>query len=211
MSSLLAILAVLVLLIVEKIWPRKKKAPVFARRYFHPGHTWAQVDEAGEALVGIDDFAAGVLGTIDSVTLPRYLKVLRQGEPAFELSTGNRKVRLLSPISGAVIEKNEMVLQNPSLVLTSPLQDGWLLKVHPRRHAASELRNLISGKLVPDWLDVTRAHLVRFFSSHPILTAQDGGTLTKDLAARCSDSEWDALTREFFLSPQSYHAKETRQ
>jgi glycine cleavage system H protein len=211
MTLLLTILAVIVLLILEKQLHKPKEAAVFAKRYVHPGHMWAKMTDDGEVLVGIDEFTASIIGTVDNVKLPRYLKSLRQGQSAFEIRHGGRKITLVSPISGWVIEKNQMLSGNPALAATSPLQEGWLVKVHPRRFA-TEQTSLFTGKWVHYWQDMTKTHLVRFFSTSPVFTAQDGGEIIKDLADSCSDIEWEAMTREFFSSETTTkHAKEILQ
>ena len=67
-------------------------------------------------------------------------------------------------------------------------------------------------KWVHYWQDMTKTHLVRFFSTSPVFTAQDGGEIIKDLADSCSDIEWEAMTREFFSSETTTkHAKEILQ
>lgn len=211
MTLFLAILAVLVFLVLERHVNKPKTTRVFAKRYIHTGHTWAKMTDDGEIFVGIDEFAADVIGTIDSVKLPRYLKSLRQGQSAFEIRRGNRKIVLVSPISGWVVEKNQMLTADPALVTTSPLHDGWLVKLRPRRFA-TERSNLLSGKWVHYWLEITKAHLVRFFSTNPVLTAQDGGEIINNLACSCSDTEWETMTREFFLTDvTTKHMKEIQQ
>jgi hypothetical protein len=41
--------------------------------------------------------------------------------------------------------------------------------------------------------------LRRYFSGTPALMYQDGGVLLKNLSDRCSDDEWNAMVKEFFL------------
>jgi hypothetical protein len=106
---------------------------------------------------------------------------------------------MVCPVSGRVIEKNEMVLANPGLVNTSPYGDGWLIRVRPRRFSA-ELHNLITGRSASQWVDGARARLAGFFSGAPALMYQDGGVMLSDLADRCSDEEWERLLHEFFLA-----------
>ncbi len=48
---------------------------------------------------------------------------------------------LIAPVSGAVLESNEVLLDNPRLVNQSPLADGWIIKVEMTDPA--ELDNLM--------------------------------------------------------------------
>jgi len=201
MSTLLALTTVVALLIVAAL-RRKKPAPappVFLKRYLHPGHTWIRETPDGEVLVGIDEFAAALIGRVDGLELPRTLRRVRQGEIAVTIRHGARTVRLISPVTGRVVGKNEMVRERPSLVSDSPCGDGWLLRVRPRRLDA-QVHNLIGGKQSHEWLDAARSRLAGFFSGTPALMYQDGGAMLDNLGDRCSDEEWERLVRTFFLT-----------
>jgi glycine cleavage system H protein len=205
MSVLLALTAVIVLILID-VWRRSRKpktaeVPVLVKRYVHPGHAWVRETEDGDVLVGADDFAQSLIGTVDGVELPRLLRKVEQGGVALKLLHGSRALPMLSPVSGRVIEKNEMVLKNPSLVNSSPYGDGWLIRVRPRKLPA-QLHNLLTGKSAQRWADDVRAQLGKFFSGSPALMYQDGGVLMKDLAGRCSDEEWSRMVAEFFLTEE---------
>jgi glycine cleavage system H protein len=200
MSIILAILFAASLIAVGVLRPRTARKPaaqVLVRRYVHPGHGWIRMTEEGDVLVGMDDFAQSVVGSVETVTLPHLLRRVEQGGVAWEVVHGARTLKMVSPVSGRVVEKNEMVLNNPSLINTSPYGDGWLFKVHPTR-LSPQLRNLLTGKTVAEWQDNVRARLSRFFSATPALMYQDGGVMVSNLSERCSDEEWDRLTKEFF-------------
>jgi hypothetical protein len=140
------------------------------------------------------------------VELPRLLKRIEQGKTAWRVRHGSREVSMLSPVSGRVIEKNEMVRADPSLLNSSPYGDGWLLRVRPRR-LAPQLCNLFTGKAAQLWLDAARSRLAGFFASTPALMYQDGGVMMTNLSDRCSDDEWDRIAREFFLNDE--HTKQS--
>ncbi len=169
------------------------------KRYIHPGHTWARETEDGDVIVGVDDFAQSLIGSVEGVELPGLLRRVEQGKVAWTVRHGVRAVPMVCPVSGRVIEKNEMVLTNPGLVNASPYGDGWLIRVRPRRFPA-EIHNLITGRSASQWVDGARARLAGFFSGAPVLMYQDGGVMLTDLADRCSDEEWDRLLHEFFLT-----------
>ena len=201
MSVILALLTAAALIIIGMLRTRtlqKHETDVIVKRYVHPGHGWARMTEDGDVVVGMDDFAQSLIGTIDEVKLPRLLRRVGQGAVAWQVWHGHRLVPMVSPVSGRVIEKNEMVLQNPSLINTAPYGDGWLFKVRPRKLGA-QLHNLFTGKAAQQWQDAVRARLIGFFSGTPALMYQDGGVMLKDLSDRCSDHEWEAIAKEFFL------------
>ncbi len=201
MSVILAIVTATILIVIGLLRSRQSRhhvEQVLVKRYVHQGHTWARMTEDGDVLVGIDDFAQSLIGTIDDVRLPKLLRRVVQGEVGWHLVHGQRVVPLVSPVSGRVIEKNEMVLRNPTLINSSPQGDGWLLRIRPRR-LSTQLHNLLSGRQVQQWQDMAKAQLSHIFSGTPALMYQDGGVLMKDLADRCSDAEWQKIMKEFFL------------
>ncbi len=204
MSAILALATILVLIVIGLIRsrrPQPRREEVIVPRFIHPGHTWARETEDGDVLVGIDDFGQSLIGTIDEVELPRLLRRVEQGRVAWRVWHGHRLVGLVSPVSGRVIEKNEMVLNNPSLVNTAPFGDGWLLRIRPRR-LPSQLNNLMTGRAAQQWLDTVQSRLSGFFTTTPALMYQDGGVMLKDLSDRCSDDEWRRLVKEFFLTQE---------
>src|ERR1700745_1844829 len=48
---------------------------------FHPGHTWAVDEGRQNARVGIDGFAANLLGNVDSIEIADLNRWIRQGQP----------------------------------------------------------------------------------------------------------------------------------
>ena len=202
MSIILAFVFALTVILVQVFRSKKPKdigEPVLLKRFVHPGHGWLWETEDGHVMVGMDNFAQIVLGTVHDVKLPRLLQHVEQGEVAWEVWHANRRLRMVSPVSGWVVEKNEMVMQNPSLINSAPYGDGWLIKVRPYR-LAHDLHNMLSGRAVQQWLDGLKDQLVRHFRTTPALLMQDGGVLVEHLSERCSDEEWRQIAREFFLT-----------
>jgi glycine cleavage system H protein len=202
MSAILALITAIILVMMGLIRsrkPRERPAPSIIERYVHPGHTWVRTTSDGYVVIGVDDFAQSLMGMITGIVLPRYLTHVTQGRTVLRLSHSGRDLSMLSPVSGWVVEKNEMVLNNPSLINVSPYGEGWLFKVKPYR-LSTQLNNLLNGRTAHLWQDAARARLRQFFSGTPALTFQDGGVIVNDIADRCSDAEWKALTEEFFLA-----------
>lgn len=201
MSLILALTfaTIIVLLrIALKVRPNEYNEPVLVERYIHRGHSWMKVTHEGDVIVGIDDFGQSVIGLVQEVKLPRLLHRVQQGEVGWTVRHGGEVVPMRSPVSGRVIEKNEMVMHNPALINAAPYGDGWLFKVRPKK-LESQLRNLITGRIASKWQDLERAELAGMFSRTPALMFQEGGTLLQNLSERCSKPEWAAIAQRFFL------------
>ena len=103
------------------------KAP--AHFAYHPGHTWAMKESRQLVRIGLDDFAARVVGQIDQIDLPARGRWLRQGERGWTIGRGSHRFEMLSPIEGEVVEVNPEVLRDPSLAHQDPYGVGWLVAV----------------------------------------------------------------------------------
>ena len=96
---------------------------------YHAGHTWALSESRELVRVGIDDFAAKLVGKIESINLPQRGRWVRQGQKIWTIFRDGKSVDMVSPIEGTVTAINEAVLQNPELARKDPYGDGWLVKV----------------------------------------------------------------------------------
>ncbi|MFC5664626.1 glycine cleavage system protein GcvH [Kitasatospora misakiensis] len=93
-------------------------------------HEWLTTAEAGEvATVGITKHAADALGDIVYVDLPEVGATVTAGETCGELESTKSVSDLYSPATGEVVEVNEAVKDDNSLVNGEPFEGGWLFKV----------------------------------------------------------------------------------
>jgi glycine cleavage system H lipoate-binding protein len=105
--------------------------------FFHPGHTWARLQDGDSLSVGIDDFIQKALGSIDRVLLPSPGEFVRQGDPVISIEHNGRRVQLVAPITGRITAINTDVIENPGLISENPYTDGWLFMVDATEMAAS--------------------------------------------------------------------------
>jgi len=165
---------------------------------YHPGHTWALNEGPKMVRIGLDDFAARLLGKVQSITLPQRGQWVRQGQKIWTLERDGAKVEMVSPVEGVVTDINDSAAKDPELARRDPYGDGWLVSVESP-DAKLNFRNLLSGELARWWMDEAAARL-RKHMPIPTGVAQDGGTTINDLTAYLSDKDWVDVTREFFLS-----------
>lgn len=105
--------------------------------FFHPGHTWARMQDGENLEIGVDDFIQKALGGIDGIELPAAGEFVRQGDPVITLNHLGKKVRLVAPVSGYVRSVNADAVENPSLVSENPYREGWLMMIEPAELAAN--------------------------------------------------------------------------
>ncbi|MCP9957192.1 MULTISPECIES: glycine cleavage system protein GcvH [Streptomyces] len=92
-------------------------------------HEWLSPAEDGVATIGITEHAANALGDVVYVQLPEVGDTVTAGETCGELESTKSVSDLYSPVSGEVVEANQEVVDDPSLVNSAPFEGGWLFKV----------------------------------------------------------------------------------
>ena len=108
--------------------------------YYSKTHEYAKVD-GNVAVIGISDYAQHALGNVVFVDMPEQGDDVTAGEDFGAVESVKAASDLIAPVSGAVLESNEVLLDNPRLVNQSPLADGWIIKVEMTDPA--ELDNLM--------------------------------------------------------------------
>ncbi len=165
---------------------------------YHPGHTWALNESPTLVRVGMDEFAAKLVGKIERITLPQRGQWIRQGQKIWTVSRDGESVDMLSPIEGQVTDINETVVADPEQARKDPYSEGWLVVVHSP-DAKINLRNLLSGALARTWTEQCAARLRAMLPAPVGALAQDGGIDIDDLSSQLPNQHWATLAREFFL------------
>ncbi|MGI5378357.1 glycine cleavage system protein GcvH [Streptomyces sp. CA-251387] len=102
-------------------------------------HEWLSTAEDGVATVGITEFAANALGDVVYAQLPEVGSTVTAGDTCGELESTKSVSDLYSPVTGEVVEVNEDVTNDPSLVNSAPFEGGWLFKVRVTEEPADLL------------------------------------------------------------------------
>ncbi|WP_431799794.1 glycine cleavage system protein GcvH [Microbacterium kunmingense] len=91
-------------------------------------HEWIALD-GDVATVGITDYAADKLGDVVFVDLPAVGSGVSAGQVCGEIESTKSVGELYAPVAGDIVAVNDAVVDDPSLVNSSPYEDGWLLKL----------------------------------------------------------------------------------
>jgi len=105
-------------------------------------HEWIRV-EGDTATVGITDFAQGQLGDIVFVELPDAGREVSKGGEAAVVESVKAASDVYAPVSGEVVEANQALADDPSLVNTDPEGEGWFFRL--RLSDSSELDGLMDA------------------------------------------------------------------
>ncbi|WP_019670723.1 glycine cleavage system protein GcvH [Eudoraea adriatica] len=104
-------------------------------------HEWIRI-EGDIATVGITDFAQGELGDIVYVEVETLDETLDRDEVFGTVEAVKTVSDLFLPLSGEIIELNELLEDEPEKVNSDPYGDGWMIKV--KINDASEIDSLMS-------------------------------------------------------------------
>lgn len=95
---------------------------------FTPDHEWLRID-GDVAVVGITPHAQEQLGDLVFVELPRSGKSFAKGAPAAVVESVKAASEVYAPITGQIVETNQSIVDDPSLVNSDPLGNGWFFKL----------------------------------------------------------------------------------
>lgn len=95
---------------------------------FSNDHEWCRID-GDVAYIGITDFAQNQLGDIVYVDVPTVGETLEAGEVFGSVEAVKAVSDLIIPIGGEIIEFNDTVDGDPSIVNKDAYGEGWLVKV----------------------------------------------------------------------------------
>jgi glycine cleavage system H protein len=166
---------------------------------YHPGHSWLAHERKNLVRVGADEFAAALAGTVEKIELPKPGQWVRQGQKTWALYRNGEKTEMVSPTEGEIVEINQELVRDPSLLRRDPYGRGWVATIHvPDEESTS--RNLVPEGLVRSWM---RDAVSRLYAQQPQLAgavAADGGRPAEDLLAAMPEANWKEVTGEFFLT-----------
>jgi glycine cleavage system H protein len=91
-------------------------------------HEWLRI-EGDVATVGVTDYAQTQLGDVVFVDLPKVGRVVKKAEAAAVVESVKAASDVYAPISGEVIEVNETLGADPSLVNSDPAGGAWFFKI----------------------------------------------------------------------------------
>jgi glycine cleavage system H protein len=166
---------------------------------YHPGHAWAMRERRNLVRVGVDEFAAALIGQAEKIELPKPGQWIRQGQKTWGFYRHGEKTDMVAPTEGEVVEVNDEVLRDPSLLRKDPYGKGWLAVLHVPDEE-NTVRNMVPKSLVRNWM---RESVERLYGLQPSLAgavAADGGRPAKDLLAGIPELNWKETTGQFFLT-----------
>ena len=108
--------------------------------YYDRQHDWARV-EGNLVVLGMTDLGQSIAHEIVFVEIPPVGRAVEQGQTFMSMESGKWVGRIQAMASGKIVEVNEELEWEPTLVNESPFDEGWLVKIE--MSAPAELDNLM--------------------------------------------------------------------
>jgi glycine cleavage system H protein len=92
-------------------------------------HEWVRDEDDGSVTIGITDHAQELLGDLVFVELPEVGTEMSAEDAVCVVESVKAASDVYMPVSGEVIEVNDLLADAPETINDSPYDDGWLIRV----------------------------------------------------------------------------------
>jgi len=117
--------------------------------YFTREHEWIRVED-DTATIGISNHAQEQLGDIVFAEVPEAGRRVSKGQEAAVVESVKAASDVYAPVSGEVVEGNQAVADDPSLINTDPEGQGWFFKL--KLDNPGELDGLMDEAAYREWI-----------------------------------------------------------
>lgn len=117
-------------------------AKIIEGLYYSESHEFVKV-EGEYAYIGITDFAQGQLGNVTYIEFPEVDDEISAGDSFGSVESVKAASDLTSPVSGVVVEINDVLEDEPELV-NKNAYSNWLIKI--KLSDPSELESLMDAQ-----------------------------------------------------------------
>lgn len=94
-------------------------------------HEWVRAEGDGTVTVGITEHAQEALGDLVFVEPPEVGTHLDREEACAVVESVKAASDLYAPVSGEVIEANDVLADAPETINSDPYGEGWILRLRP--------------------------------------------------------------------------------
>lgn len=176
--------------------------------YHSPNHTWAHLLKNGLAEVGADDLLLHLTGEIRVTVTTNPGDQIERGKEMAVIEHGGQKLRLFSPLSGAVSEINPVFASGSGIISSDPYGEGWILKINPADWKRDTQGYFLAGSAA-SWTERELQKFKEFLAEKlPVydpaqsgIILQDGGELRDQVLTGLPPGIWDEFQKEF-LNPK---------
>ena len=101
-------------------------------------HEWLRKEQDGSVTIGITDHAQSALGDLVYVELPELGHELEAGGEMAVVESVKAASDVYAPLSGAILEVNAGLVDDPEKINSDPYGDGWIVRLLPTADSDAE-------------------------------------------------------------------------
>ncbi len=98
---------------------------------FSKEHCWVRTLEDGNLLVGLTVQAVEAIGEVVMVELPSFEEEMRRNQVVGMVESDWAITEIYAPLDAKVVEVNELLVDDPSMLNEDPMGIGWLMILNP--------------------------------------------------------------------------------
>jgi glycine cleavage system H protein len=172
--------------------------------FYSPNHTWAFLEKSGNAKIGLDDFLVRLVGEAEIIPALQPGQHIKKGEILAEINQHGKRLKVYAPITGEIIETNEVIEYQPDKLEEDPYGEGWIYSVKPSNWKA-ETNGCCMGLEARDWLnkeltrfkDFLAVSLGKHAGNESMVAFQEGGELIMHPMKELQSEIWDDFQATF--------------
>lgn len=118
--------------------------------YFTDEHVWVRIEGENRIRIGFSDFGQKIAGKVLAVRIrpPGTRVEAKKGVATME--TGKWVGMIRTPVAGKIVEVNDEVIKNPSLINSDPYGRGWIAVLEVED--VTPIKSLHHGEEVESWI-----------------------------------------------------------
>ena len=173
--------------------------------FFNRHHTWVHLEGSGTAKVGIDDFLMHLTGKVKFSSFKNPGETINKGDLLTEIHSADKRLNVYAPISGEIIQNNELLIEYPDIINEDPYDSGWVYKIKPSAWV-KETGSYLLAEDASSWIkkelerfkEFLAGGSLRKYANEPsMVLLQDGGELRDNILSELPEEVWIDFQNEF--------------
>jgi glycine cleavage system H protein len=172
--------------------------------FYSKNHTWTHLERSGNAKVGLDDFLLHITGEVKLVNLKNPGEFINMGDLLAEIEQEGKILKIYSPLSGKIVDANQMLNESPGILNRDPYLTGWIYEVKPSKWIAETSSYYLSEEAIvwtknelERFKDFMASSVKKYSHGTSMLILQDGGELYDRPLSELPNEVWQDFQKSF--------------
>ncbi|MFW5705699.1 MAG: hypothetical protein ACOCX8_01735 [Bacteroidota bacterium] len=176
--------------------------------HYDKTHTWEFREKDGNVRIGISDFLQHIAGTFTNISMKKTGDTVKKNDPVLWLMQDGKQLTVYSPVSGTIVQANQSLKTDPTLINESPYDKGWLYVIEPSNWSR-EVEFLKVAENYREWLRFELVRLRDFLAVKALgsevrqhhVNYQDNDELFDGVLMNFGPEVWEDFQKNFIDPP----------